>query len=127
MLNNIKATLTEMLGSFDIMNEDEVWSKISLYKNWQMSKPSSFIIQGRTIAGVDKYIVEILSINIPRFDTLSFSFEKRFDITNPREINESYAFYLKYPEKLLIIVASTFAPLAKVINLVDGSVTMSMV
>lgn len=123
-LDEIKQALFEFIGEVDLLNIDQVWERISTYKKWRIQKPSEFAIQGRLIESGDKKMVDFSSINIPGVDTLSFSFQKTYPRNN-KGMSESYAFYLKYPEKILVLVADTFKPLAKIVSMIDGSVTMS--
>lgn len=123
LVKQITASLIKMLGELDITNSDDVWDKISKYKKWDLPQPKNFIIQGRLVSGGDKQILEFESINILGIDTISFSFQDNIPGTN----NDSYALSIKYPEKILIIIADTFRPISKVVSLVDGSIIPSII
>lgn len=120
----ITESLTKMLGPVDIVDPVDVWKKLLTYRGLDFPMPRTFRIQGRVISGIDRDMVEFVSIVTPRFETISLSFQSVYP-KQTTKVDDSYSFDLKYPEKFLIIKADTMTPIAKIINLVDGSMAVS--
>ncbi len=120
----ITESLEKMLGTVDLVDPPDVWKKLLTHRGLDFPMPRHFSIQGRVISGIDRDIIEFVWIAIPGSNSISLSFQTEFS-KKTNKVDDSYSFDVKYPEKFLIIKADTMTPIAKVINLVDGSKALS--